>query len=107
MAEKKSTTIEGMSMAEEHMQSAACVASAGRASVKDALAALNVTWTGDASSAFSTAMDHWLTDCAFIERKLIEMIQIMRENRGVIRAGEQTNIDTATAIPVGPGLAGL
>lgn len=102
-----STTTPGMQQAAGHLGNTQNVASRGVQTVGDALAALKGTWTGDASSAFDVSMKAWMDDCQFIVKKLGEMIEVMHGNRQVITSGESNNTQVASAIPVGPGLAGL
>ncbi|WP_082373264.1 WXG100 family type VII secretion target [Nocardia sp. NRRL S-836] len=102
-----STTTPGMQAAAGHLGSTQSVAKNGVQTVSGALDTLKSTWTGDASAAFDTSMRAWMDDCTFIVNKLGEMIEVMNGNRQVITAGESSNTETASSIPVGPGLAGL
>jgi WXG100 family type VII secretion target len=102
-----STTTPGMQQAAGHLANTQSVARSGVQSVGDSLSALKSTWTGDASLAFDSSMRAWMDDCQFIVNKLGEMIEVMNGNRQVITAGEQANAETASQIPVGPGLTGL
>jgi WXG100 family type VII secretion target len=96
-----------MQQAAGHLANTQSVARSGVQSVGDSLSALKSTWTGDASLAFDSSMRAWMDDCQFIVNKLGEMIEVMNGNRQVITAGEQANAETASQIPVGPGLTGL
>ncbi|MFI9005946.1 WXG100 family type VII secretion target [Actinosynnema sp. NPDC053489] len=102
-----STTTPGMQQAAGHMANTQSVARNGVQTVGDSLAALKLTWTGDASMAFDSSMKSWMDDCQFIVNKLGEMIELMNGNRQLINAGEDANRAVASQIPVGPGLAGL
>lgn len=102
-----STTTEGMQKAASFLGETAAVAKHGVQTVDGGLTALKITWTGEASVAFDSAMRAWINDCKFIMGKLTEMIEVMNGNRQVIAAGEQANTQIAAKIPVGPGLSGL
>jgi WXG100 family type VII secretion target len=102
-----STTTPGMQQAARHLADTQGVARNGVTTVSDSLSALRSTWTGDASAAFDSSMRSWMDDCQFIVKKLGEMIDVMDGNRQAITAGEQDNVQQASQIPVGPGLAGL
>lgn len=102
-----STTTPGMQAAAGHLANTQSVAKGGVESVSGALASLKSTWTGDASMAFDSSMRAWFDDCQVIVNKLGEMIEVMNGNRKVIASGEEVNTQTATSIPVGPGLSGL
>ncbi|ONI76978.1 hypothetical protein ALI144C_33195 [Actinosynnema sp. ALI-1.44] len=96
-----------MMQAAGHLANTQSEANKCKQTVLDANAALMVTWTGAASIAYNKSIDRWVEDCNFIMHKLGEMIEVMNGNRKIITAGEQSNTETASNIPVGPGLAGL
>ncbi|HEX7305453.1 WXG100 family type VII secretion target [Lentzea sp.] len=102
-----STTTPGMQQAEGYLASTQSTATKGVSQVREMLDVLRSSWTGDASGAFAKSMDDWLTDCRFISQKLGEMVELMKGNRQAITSGESTNVERASAIPVGPGLQGL
>ncbi|WKU05342.1 WXG100 family type VII secretion target [Micromonospora sp. HUAS LYJ1] len=90
-----STTQEGMSAARAEFEQKASIFTGQLASVNSEMAVLQNTWQGDASMAFSQAMDHWEEGFQKAIAALHSMIESLGGNAALFRTQEDLAASTA------------
>ena len=96
---------EGMARAAALFQGASDEATGHLKSINEEMAALQATWTGDASTRFSRAMNDWENNFLTVISKLNDMIEVMTGNAQAY--GKAADEAAATAGSWADGLGDL
>jgi WXG100 family type VII secretion target len=93
-----SVDITGMTAAQKTFQSAFDEVNTAYQAMESQQEALAAAWTGETSTAFGQALDHWLSDFGVVRQQLGNILGTLSQNTGVYaNTNEQANNDAQQA----------
>jgi WXG100 family type VII secretion target len=98
-----STTILGMTQAQNAMQEMVAEINSASQALEDQQSTLAANWTGEASSQFGTALSNFLADFGTINNALVAMMEALSQNTGIYVNAQETSSAMAAAFTNNPG----
>lgn len=95
MAEPTSVSLEGMKAAQGNFQTAVEEANSSYSQMESQIRTLEASWTGDAASTYTGAMDQWLQDFSTVKQQLNLMLEKLQANTGTYTTTHSNTTDVA------------